>query len=95
LNLYSDEDIDANNPKQQSSHNNRPDNIATMTIEQAGKVTNRDGVPYTQIEPERLAHMSRSIDKAIKSNGHDKARLAQLQTKQAAIKTILTISNTL
>jgi hypothetical protein len=90
LNLYSDEDIDANNPKQQSSHNNRPDNIATMTIEQAGKVTNRDGVPYTQIEPERLAHMSRSIDKAIKSNGHDKARLAQLQTKQAAIKTILT-----
>ena len=81
LNIYADEDIDANSQKQQK----RP---VTLTLEDAGKVRNRDGVPYTEIEPERLAHMSRSIDKAIKTNGHNPERLQILKTKQAAIKTI-------
>ena len=80
LNIYADEDIDANSPKQQK----RP----VLTLEDAGKVTNRDGGPYTEIEPERLAHMSRSIDKAIKTNGHNPERLQILKTKLAAIKTI-------
>jgi len=89
LNLYSDEDIDANTPKQQGGYIGKPAKLATMTLEQAKAVTNRDGVPYTEIEPERLTHMSRSIDQAIKANGHDQKRLAELQTKQAAINAIL------
>jgi len=94
LNLYSDEDIDANTAKQQSVKRSQPQKVppgalSTMTLEQAGKVKNRDGIPYTEIEPDRLVHMSRSIDKAIKANGHDPARLEQLQTKRNAIDVIM------
>jgi hypothetical protein len=64
-----------------------------MTIEQAGKVTNRDGLSYLEIPSERLSHMSRSINKAIINNGHDTEKLDQLQIKAAAIKTILKARN--
>jgi hypothetical protein len=105
LNLYAEEDTDNNSPKQQAKPQpvkekaQRNNEILTelgyqpMTLEQAAKVTNRDGVPYTEIEPERLSHMSRSIDTAIKANGHDQKQLAELQTKQAAIKAILGADN--
>ena len=98
LKLYADEDIDANSPKQQVQVEKvyanalsevRHDVLSIITIEDAKQLTNREGVPYTEIEPERMAHMSRSIDKVIKSNGHDPDRLPILKTKQAAIKVIL------
>jgi hypothetical protein len=101
LNLYADEDIDANTPKQQakrSSHNsnngnngngNKPNNITTMTIEQAGKVTDSKGKPYIEIDSKTLSYKSGAISKSINENGHDQERLNQLQTKQQAIKVIL------
>lgn len=95
LGMYADEDQDGNDPKpvkakvSANGNNGKPASIATMTIEQAGKVTNRDGISYLEIPSERLSHMSRSIDQAISNNGHDSERLGELQTKAAAIKTIL------
>ena len=98
MKLYADEDIDVNSPKQQVQVEKvyahalsevRHDALSIITIDDAKQLTNREGVPYTEIEPERLAHMSRSIDKVIKSNGHDPDRLQILKTKQAAIKVIL------
>lgn len=96
LNLYSDEDIDANSPQQQQgkrspqvSNNGKPANITTLTIEQAGKVTDSKGTPYLEIPSERLRYMVGSISKAIKANGHDLEKLATLEDKQAAAKAIL------
>lgn len=94
LNLYSDEDIDANTPTQQAgkrkvSNNGKATNITTLTIEQAAKVTDSKGNRYIDIPSERLTHMSRSISEAISNNGHDRERLGELQTKQRAIAVIL------
>lgn len=94
LNLYADEDIDNNTTKLQSGNGKgEVSKPATITIEQAGKVTNRDGLSYLEIPSERLSHMSRSINKAIINNGHDTEKLDQLQIKAAAIKTILKARN--
>lgn len=92
LNLYSDEDIDANSPQQQRgkvSHTAKPANITTLTIEQAGKVVDSKGTPYIEIPSTRLRYMVGSINKAIQNNGHDLEQLATLQDKQAAAKAIL------
>jgi hypothetical protein len=98
LNLYADEDIDNNTTKQQSGNGkgkvSKPATTATMTIEQAGKVTNRDGVPYTEIPSERLSHMSGSLLTSLKNNGHDQEKTAEIETKVKAIKTILTARST-
>jgi hypothetical protein len=91
LGMYADEDGDGNDPQpgKRSSQVSNTAKPAKMTVEQAAKVCNRDGIPYVELDEDRLVHMSRSINEAIKSNGHDKERLAQLQTKQQAIKVIL------
>ena len=89
LGMYADEDGDGNDPQPGKRSQPKPQ-PNPLTLDEAAKVCNRDGIPYTEIDPERLEHMSRSINQAIKANGHDKERLAQLQTKKAAIQTILT-----
>ena len=107
LNLYSDEDIDANNKNQildklgykpevkqtgkasQSSQYNKPDNIASMTIQQARKVTDSKGKPYIELDNTTLSYKSGSISKAINNNGNDPERKAELERKLQAIKTIL------
>jgi len=113
LNLYADEDIDANSPKQQngngkpkrrptnqvlndlgfepkqSSNVSKPANITTLTIEQAGKVTDSKGVPYIEIPSDKLSYKSGAICKAISNNGHDPERKAELENKLQAIKVIL------
>lgn len=95
LNLYSDEDIDANSPQQQAGKRKPNTQILTelgfepMSIEAAGKVTDSNGTPYIEIPSARLRYMVGSINKAIKTNGHDLEKLATLQDKQAAAKAIL------
>ncbi len=95
LNLYSDEDIDANSPQQQQGKRKPNTQILTelgfepMAVETAGKVTDSNGTPYIEIPSVRLRYMVGSINKAIKANGHDPEQLATLQDKQAAAKAIL------
>lgn len=103
LGMYADEDQDGNDPKPVKPKTTRRSNDQILAelgyepdpvpLEVVNQVVNRDGIPYTDIESARLVHMSRSIDKAIKSDGHDQSRLAELQTKQQAIEVILKSRN--
>ena len=105
LNLYSDEDIDANDRNQQKAgqkvtKRKSPDQLIRelgfepkpkklTDLEMAKQVNNRDGKPYVDIPSDKLSHMSRSISNAINANGRDAKKLNELQIKQAAIQVIL------
>ena len=82
LGLYTDEDTDGNDNAQGKGGR-------TLTLDQAAAITNSEGTPYGKIESERLAAMSVQIDKAIKSNGHDPNKKADLERKLDAIGLIL------
>jgi hypothetical protein len=87
LGMYADEDGDGNDPqpvKAKAQPKPKP-----LTLQEAAAVKNRDGIPYSELGPERLSHMSNSISKAIKNNGNDPQQLETLQLKQQAIKVIL------
>lgn len=91
LGLYSDEDTDGNAPptNYHRQKQTQPKAGQGLSLEAAKAVVNSKGVPYDEIESERLAAMSLNIDKAIKNNGHDQAKKADLERKLEAIGVIL------
>ena len=60
-----------------------------MTIQEAEAVTNSKGMKYGDIASDKLAELSIYIDRAIKSNGHDPNKKADLERKLDAIGIIL------
>ena len=83
LGLYTDEDTDGLYSNAQGKGGR------ALTLEQAAAIKNSEGEPYGKIESERLAAMSVQIDKAIKSNGQDPNKKADLERKLDAIGIIL------
>jgi len=60
-----------------------------MTIERACAVKNSEGVPYGELDSDKLSGMSKSITKALKANDLADDKRAEYQLKLDAIKVIL------
>lgn len=89
LGLYADEDGDGNKPDngakpEAKAEPERP----TLTIEEAVKITNSEGVPYGNLTTDKLMAMTIGIRKALKAE-HPDAEREVYQRKLEAINVIL------
>jgi len=91
LGLYADEDGDGNKPAVNQSPKPEPEPTPatpTMTVEEAVKVQNSEGVPYGNISTDKLMAMTIGVRKALKAE-HPDAEREVYQRKLEAINVIL------
>jgi hypothetical protein len=102
LNLYADEDNDANDPKKRVQDNQReegyvppvpkvqPDALpsAKMSIETANAIVNSEGVKYGDLDNNKLQNMANALQKAITLNKEPEQKITR-QYKLDGIRTIL------
>jgi len=55
----------------------------------AAAVKSSDGTPYGDLEPERWAHMLRSVERSLGSSDLTPEMMGQLEHKRAALKTLI------
>lgn len=90
LGLYADEDGDGNKPAGNHTETEaKPEpERAPLTVEEAVKVQNSEGVPYGNLPTEKLQAMTIGIRKALKAD-HADAEMAVYQRKLDAVNIIL------
>ena len=90
LGIYADEDADGNDPKQEPRKKQAPARqpSASMTLETALEVTNSDGVPYHELDSDKLSKMTIGINKGLKNDISQDQR-DEYQMKLDAIALIL------
>ena len=93
LGMYSDEDTDGNSepkPVEVKPRENKPvEANPGMTIEDAFKMTNSEGIQYGTLTSEKLSAMSIGIGKALKKNDLTPVDKAEYERKLEAIKVLL------
>jgi len=86
LGLYADEDGDGNAQKPEAKP--EPERAPMMTVEEAVKVQNSEGVPYGNLSTDKLMAMTIGVRKALKAE-HPDAEREVYQRKLEAINVIL------
>ena len=90
LGLYADEDGDGNKPDNGAKPEPKaePERAPMMTVEEAVKVQNSEGVPYGNLSTDKLMAMTIGVRKALKAE-HPDAEREVYQRKLEAINVIL------